>query len=96
MLKRCRVCNGINPDLPVTIGYSVCDCATNPKYWRGVKISVQVPHDWLTADEDQSMDEGWKELENELAKSLTVHGLGKDIKVEFEEWDGEPEVQGRT
>ena len=94
MLTRCRVCKGISPGLPVPIGYSVCDCATNPRYWRGAKISVWVTHNWLTADGDFSPEQGWKELGTELYKSLHAVKLGTGVKSDLEEWDWEPEMEG--
>ena len=91
MLTRCRNCRGINPELSIPIGGTVCDCATNPKYIRYALISVQAPQDWLTDDGNCSHEEGWKEMEEQLRKALTPPSLTRYVKVEFEEWDGEPE-----
>lgn len=93
---KCRVCRGVNPELTLPVGLVYCDCQANPKFWRGARITVQVSRDWLTADGDYTEAEGWTELTEELTKSLTSYGLTADVKLMFEEWDGEPEPAGPT
>ena len=93
MLTRCRACNGINPDLPVPIGYTACDCRDNPTYTRIASISVTVDRKWLTADGDYELPDGWKEITEMLVKHLDRAVPWPEVKIEFEEWHGEPEVQ---
>ena len=89
MLTRCRDCNGINPELSIPIGGTVCDCATNPKSTRIARIAVQVSHDWLTVEGTADPSQGW--VDTIQALTSAIQGLSWPLKLEFIEWDGEPE-----
>ena len=96
-MRRCRVCNGVRPTpetqtmVAETVGITICDCEQNPKFWRSFRVSVQVSREWLTNGGEGEEAEGWTEIENELRASLLSRGLATEIKLEFEEWDVEPE-----
>ena len=71
-----------------------CDKETaNPVYYRGLRVSVFVNRAWLTNDfEDQDEGAGWKELEQQISRSLSYLGI-KEVAVDFEEWEGPAEEE---
>lgn len=93
MLTRCRNCNGINPELALPMGSAYCDCQDNPQYHRGARVSVLVDYNWLTDNGEYDVSDGWKEIEKELVKRIDRASPWPEVKLEFEEWEGEPEVQ---
>ena len=67
----------------------------NPTYLRGLILTVTVDHNWLTGDfEDEDDSEGWTEIETQLKELLSsFSSKWPDLKVEFEEWEGDPETE---
>ena len=67
---------------------------TNTTYWRSARIYVLASRAWLTNDgEYQDGTEGWKELEKELRENIqSCHLPYPEIKIEFDEWDSEPQI----
>lgn len=89
---RCRICQGLKETRPPQPdGYSYCDCPDNPKYWRTAKITVQVSRNFLTDDGLNQELDGWTDITKMLKDRLDRATPYPEVKIEFEEWDGEPE-----
>ena len=55
---------------------------------RFAVIHVKVNEDWLTADGEDSEEEGWKEIENKLDWLLTTDKMvAIELEMTFLEWD---------
>jgi hypothetical protein len=102
MPEQCQDCGGYktNDTTPgwVFKEHEICECPDaepdNPTYTRIARISVTVDRKWLTAEGDYELLDGWKEIKEAFTKSLNSSNLMRvDVKIEFIEWDGEPEVQ---
>lgn len=64
----------------------------NPVYGRDMHVVVWVDREWLTNEGEDSEEDGWRELEEQLREAITRIPI-KDVHVSFEEWDGGPEVE---
>ena len=92
MRSRCNYCHGVNPELALPPGLEYCGCGDNPSYYRFARITVTVEHTWLTdGGEYPDTEEGWKELETQLKEQISRMKFAGGVKVEFEEWEGDPE-----
>ena len=101
MPEQCQDCNGYKTD-DTTPGWvfkehEICECPEtkpdNPTYTRIASISVTVDRKWLTADGDYELLDGWKEITEQLVRHLDRTVPWPEVRIEFEEWHGEPEVQ---
>ena len=72
-----------------------CD-QDNPEYMRPMTVYVAVDRNWLTDDgEYTDTDGGWKYLEGEICKKLTIRGLSPEVVITCDGWAGEPEIVGK-
>jgi len=67
---------------------------TNPTYSRTAQITVVVDHQWLTQDGELDPAESWREIAETLTKHLHRAVPWPEVKIEFEEWESEPKIQG--
>ena len=92
MARRCRACNGLNPDQDREVGYTYCECREKPMVIRDARVSVLLSMSFLTEDAEITEEAGWAEIEGEIKAMLTRRYPGfTGYKIEFEEWYGDPE-----
>ena len=101
MPEQCQDCNGYKADdtTPSWVfkEHEICECPEtkpdNPTYTRIASISVTVAQSWLTQDGELTLAESWKDITEMLIKRLDRAVPWPEVKIEFIEWHGEPEVQ---
>ena len=60
------------------------------KLLRTAAVTVEVPREWLTEDGEYTEEEGWKDVEEEIATALGRYRFATGSKVDFSEWADDP------